>query len=200
MESSDCYLARLGTRGECVTVHAPQMALQRGDRIVCRTQRGLEIGKVLCATDAVDSLVGGAREPLPVRSLRRAGPEDDLLWSQLLRWSEHAAQDCQSFLRLRGYEDVLLEVEPLLDGRTLVFHFLGEPSPAVAAQIEALVQIYQARVANSEFARAVQRGCGPECGSPSKMGCGSGDGCKSCAASGGCPVQARSGSSSLPAS
>jgi len=172
-ETTGLHWVRLGTRGECRPVASGWVALHRGDRIVCRTDRGLELGQVLSAC------VSDHEEPVG-RWVRRAQPEDELLWSKLQELSFEAAEACQSYLREQRSSDVLLDVEPLLDGKTLYFHFLGEPSVGLAAHLEQLVDVYQMSVAGSQFAMAVEQGCGPECGTSSKGSCGSG-GCSSCA-------------------
>jgi cell fate regulator YaaT (PSP1 superfamily) len=172
-ETTGLHWVRLGTRGDCRPVASGWVALHRGDRIICRTDRGLEFAQVLSAC------VCDHEEPVG-RWVRHAQPEDELLWSKLQELSFEAAEACQCYLREQQSSDVLLEVEPLLDGKTLYFHFLGEPSEVLSSLLQQLVDVYQASVAGSQFAIAVEQGCGPECGTGGKSACGSGGGCASC--------------------
>jgi cell fate regulator YaaT (PSP1 superfamily) len=166
-------LVRFGSQAECERIGTSLASLRRGDRVICRTQRGLELGEVLCESRSSDGELAG-------HWVRHAGAEDELLWSKLRELSHQAADACQSFLRSHGLHDLLLEVEPLLDGRTLYFLFLGEPSPAVANYLEQLADVYQTSIANSSFAQLVDRGCGPGCGTATTSGCGSQGGCAVC--------------------
>jgi cell fate regulator YaaT (PSP1 superfamily) len=174
------YLVRMGLSGEAIPIHASAAELHRGDRVVCRTPRGLEIGTVLCHSSTDDlSEVG--------RFLRPADANDEWLWDKLQALSREAAEMCERHLRENGLADVLLEVEPLLDGRTLFFHFLGDPSPSASDRIAELAEVYRQSVSASPFAQRVEVGCGPGCGTESKSGCGSsGGGSSGGGSSGGC--------------
>ena len=172
-ESQPVYFVRTGTRSGYQTITVGLENLQRGNRIVCRTARGLEIGDILCETHAdLDAEHG--------RWVRNAGPEDELLWNKLLELSQSASDACQRYLSDSGLPDVLLEVEPLMDGKTLFFHFLGEPTDATNQCVEQLAEVYQEQVSNSGFAKLLEHGCGPGCGTEAKSGCGSSGGCASC--------------------
>jgi len=172
-DSQPVYFVRTGTRSGYQTIAVGLVNLHRGNRIVCRTSRGLEIGDVLCETHADADAEHG-------RWVRNAGPEDELLWSKLLELSQSASDACQQYLCDSGLPDVLLEVEPLLDGKTLFFHFLGEPTDATNQCVQQLAEVYQEQVSNSNFAVLLEQGCGPGCGTEAKSGCGSSGGCTSC--------------------
>jgi cell fate regulator YaaT (PSP1 superfamily) len=172
------YLIRVGTGSETITIPANALDLVRGDRVICRTGRGLEIGTVLCesvrrATDLDEPSSTG-------RFVRPADANAELLWAKLQELSFDAAGACEGYLRENGLDDVLLDVEPMLDGRTLYFHFLGEPSQAVSDRIGELAEVYRQSVIASPFAQRVEVGCGPDCGTESKGGCGTSGGCAVC--------------------
>jgi hypothetical protein len=155
--------------------------LERDAQLVCRTVRGIEMVTVL-AKSRVPSLPNETR----IKFLRRSRPEDDLLWKQLRSLSALAANDCQRFLDERGLDDVLVDVEPLLDGKTVYFHFLGEPSAEIEGHVQELADVYQKKVATSKFAKLLEAGCGPDCGTNLKGGCGTSGGCAVCAVAGRC--------------
>jgi hypothetical protein len=178
--ASPVYWVRLGSQRVCSEMAAGAQVLKRGDRIVCRTQRGLEIGTVL-GTCQGDAVAAG-------KWLRFASPGDELLWDNLVQLSRGAAVSCQSHIDAIGAGDILLDVEPLLDGKTLFFHFLGEPSARASEAMEQLIDIYATNVASSKFAKAVEEGCGPGCGTSAKSGCGTSGGCSTCSVAGRCKV------------
>ncbi len=175
--SASVYWVRLGTQGGCEPIAGGLRNLQRGDRIVCRTSRGLEIGRVL---SSLHKEVANPAEASVGRCVRQANASDELLWNKLVALSREACRECQRFLNEQGVEDVLLEVEPLLDGKTLIFHFLGEPSQSLNASLQELANVYQASAANSDIAQTIERGCGPDCGTTEKSGCGTTGGCSVC--------------------
>ena len=184
LESSGLYLVRFGYQRDVVSIHSGTVFLRRGDAVVCRTSRGIELGEVLTATRPELVLVEGTG-----KFIRRSRPEDQLLWRQLKALSINASSVCQQFLQERGLPDILIEVEPLIDGRTLYFHFLGEPSSETEQHVRELSEVYQKNVASSRFAKMLEHGCGPECGTKEKSGCGTSGGCAVCAIAGGCTAK-----------
>lgn len=159
--------------------------LPRGARTVCRTARGLEVGVVLGATDAANgtSLADG-------KILRRMTPEDELLWGHLQQLGEEAHLSCTAWLAEHHIPAVLLEVEPLLDGQTLYFHFLQEVNDHVQERLDQLVSLYEQKVQQSKFANLLKHGCGPGCGtSQAKNGCGSRGGCAVCKVASACAAK-----------
>ena len=184
VQNHDCiglYLVRVGVQQEIIPVQAGAQSLVRGEQIVCRTPRGIEMGEVLAATNLEYIETSCAST-----YIRKSRPEDKLLWRQLTSLSVSASTACQAFLRKQDTPDVLLEVEPLFDGRTLYFHFLGTPSLETEQHVQKLSDIYQKSVASSRFAALLEHGCGPGCGTKEKSGCGTGGGCAVCAIAGGC--------------
>lgn len=178
---SGIYWVRLGY-GEVIPIRAGVTKLHRGEQVICRTQRGIEMGEILARNELEILDVDGVG-----KYIRRSRPEDDLLWKQLQALSIDASVACESFLRDQELPDVLIEVEPLFDGKTLYFHFLGEPSPEIEQHVQKLAGVYQRQVASSRFAELLEHGCGPGCGTKEKSGCGStGGGCAVCSASSKC--------------
>ncbi len=179
-ESQGLYLVRVGYQQDVIPVQAGLVSLARGDQIICRTSRGIEMGTVLTPTQPEYIEAGAAS-----KFIRKSRPEDELLWRQLTTLSVEASHACQAFLIRKKISDVLLQVEPLIDGRTLYFHFLGTPALETEEYVQELSDIYQKSVASSRFAALLEHGCGPGCGTKEKSGCGTG-GCAVCAIAGGC--------------
>ncbi len=184
VEHTGLYLVRFGYQGDVVSIQTGVVSLTRGDEIVCRTSRGIEMGVVLAAIPP-DHLTAAN----PGKFIRRSRHEDQLLWRQLKALSADASIACQQHLQERGASEILIEVEPLMDGRTLYFHFLGDSSEATERHVQELSNVYQKKVASSRFAALLEHGCGPGCGTKEKSGCGTGGGCAVCAIAGGCTAK-----------
>ena len=105
----------------------------RDEQVVCRTDRGLEIGQVLCPIE--DSLESDAPGAIALESngelLRRVSDNDQLIVSRIERFRDRAFFACQKMLREREIDALLVDVEHLFDGQSLFFYFLGEVSEEV---------------------------------------------------------------------
>ncbi len=153
---------------------AEPMLLRRGDRVICRTARGIEAGRVLSTSGAEQALADG-------RVLRKFASEDELLWGHLRTLAESTLQQCQRIMDEQSIAATLLEVEPLMDGKTLYFHFLEDSVPQMDAILDSLVEAYEKEVRESKFANLLEHGCGPGCGTDKAVnGCGSKGGCAVC--------------------
>ncbi len=177
-DASECYLTRVGKLGQFGRFrNLEQAALKRGARVVCRTRRGIEVGQILgpaqLKTAATDNSDG--------RVLRLMTVEDEILWGHLQEQANQAQQACQQWLSDHNIVSLLIDVEPLLDGKTLYFHFLADVSPEIQQHLDELAAIYERSVRESKFAQLLEHGCGPGCGTEeAKNGCGSKGGCAVC--------------------
>ncbi len=175
--AGETVLLRVGFNGQIGRFLADEVGqLRRMDRTICRTARGLEIGVVLGFAEG--TLGSGAADG---RVLRRTTPEDELLLGHLQQLGEEAYVSCTEWLRQIDAHATLLQVEPLLDGKTLYFHFLSTVSEQIQAYLDNLVAIYEQKVLLSQFANLLHNGCGPGCGTSSaKNGCSARGGCAVC--------------------
>ncbi|MEM8671158.1 MAG: hypothetical protein AAGG48_26780 [Planctomycetota bacterium] len=178
---------RLGSLGE---IHAArsQKQLLRGRRVLVRTSRGVELAEVLGprAHDrgAVDSQSGtdptrfGERNE--IRVLRATTPEDELLIKRLQKYKREAVTDCQRALAESRSEALLLDIDQLFDGGTLIMHFLGKVDQTAEEITQTIAQRYESIVRTRQFATLLEEGCGPSCGTSEASGCGGG--CAGCSA------------------
>jgi cell fate regulator YaaT (PSP1 superfamily) len=174
------HFVRVGVLGHVGRfASADQAIYARGRRVVCRTRRGVEIGEVLgsASDDAADFEMDG-------RLLRAVTVEDQLLLARLERNRDEAYLECERLLRERELDVALIDVEHLFDGQSLYFYFLGDVSPEIEALTRELAEAYETKVQFRQFADAVERGCGPTCGTAEATGCGTG--CTSCAVASAC--------------
>lgn len=170
MQDMGCsHLVRIGVMGNVGRFAAVDgVQYPRGARVIVRTERGLEIGEVLALPDRE---AGPATSDGPI--LRGMTIEDHLLAARLEKNRDAAFEACQSRLMEQGLSAVLLDVEHLFDGQTLVFHFLGETPLEVESMTAELAEVYDASAQFSAFVDAVASGCGPGCGTEEAAGCGS---------------------------
>ena len=170
------YFVRLGSLGEIQAAHSAG-PLRRGERVLVRTERGVELAEIAGSSQAPAD--AGRAE-----ILRRTTREDDLLIERLQRHKREAVEACRQSLAEAGSRSVLLDVDQLFDGGTLLMHFLG-PVDAVAESVtQNVVSRYESIVRTSEFAKLLSEGCGPGCGSDEGSGCGGG--CAGCAVAAAC--------------
>lgn len=184
------YLIQYGLARAVGRFAADSGTFGRGDAVVIRTHRGVELGEVLApAPPAPDS----SPEPAPI--LRPAGPAD-------LERARKAEADrpghfeaCRVVFEGGTWPLELIDAEPLLDEGRTVLHYLGphrlDASGLIAAfrircRLDVVLEPAGLDVEGTEPEPPEDaHGCG-SCGS-SGGGCGSG-GCGS--ESGGCAVKA----------
>ncbi|HEV7280886.1 MAG TPA: hypothetical protein VGN57_11840 [Pirellulaceae bacterium] len=187
------YFIRFGVAGHVGRfVSEIPSGLRRGDRVVARTSRGLELAEVLSAVEADADAGEEFGESIDGAILRPVLETDELLQVRLARYRDRAFDACRKWLEEKNIPGTLVDVEHLLDGESLFFHFLGDPPELDFAASEELAALYEKKVHFRRFADALQQGCGPGCGTESAAnGCASG-GCSTCAT--GCGVKkARTG-------
>ena len=174
------HLVQIGLFGQVGRFQAiDHRQYSRDSEVVCRTPRGLEIGRVL-ASDQVSERVAESDGEL----LRSLSPDDELIVKRIERFRDRAFEACTKLIKERGFSATLVDVEHLFDGQNLFFYFLGDVSPELEELTNELAEAYEAKVKFRKFAEMVASGCGPDCGTG--VGCGTNGNCQSCALKGGC--------------
>lgn len=103
-------------------------SLKRGTRVVVATERGTEVGEVLCqATPSVCESLGVSRLG---KLLRTLSDEDTQHLTQLRALEQKALEVCQRGIDRLGLPMRLVEVEHLFGGERVVFYFLAQPPEA----------------------------------------------------------------------
>lgn len=176
------HLVRVGALG-CVGRFTSVDAVRypRHARVVVRTGRGLELGEVLAEPARPDD------GPADGSILRGMTVEDQLLAARLEQHRQAAYQACAARMAEIDTRAVLMDVEHLFDGRTLLFYFLGDMTPELESLTDELAELYETQVQFRRFAEAVNEGCGPGCGTETAAGCKT---CATgCAVAGACPTR-----------
>jgi hypothetical protein len=106
--------------------------LARGQTVVVQSHRGVELGEVLVHLETTASPPADD----PRQLLRLAGPDD----LERARHAESLRDDrfavCQGVLHEENWPWELIDVEPMLDDRSIVLHYLG-PHHLDAAMLRA---------------------------------------------------------------
>lgn len=175
------YFVRIGSLAEVQAASGPA-GIERNDRVIVRTSKGLQLGQVL--GPCRDPIADDANRP---RILRNTTDQDELLIRRLNRHKQQAIELCRASLAESGSNSILLDVDQMLDGQTLVMHFLGDVDRAAQTTSETIVEEYESVVRTRHFAKLLRDGCGPNCGSGDECSSGS---CSGCTAAAGCSTNA----------
>ncbi len=160
------FFVRIGSLGE---VHAADSdrPLDRGRRVIVRTARGVELGEVIRPCQENSQANTSA-----VRILRATTDEDELLLRRLERHKREAVEACRGELERSGSPAMLLDVDQLFDGGSLVMHFLGPIDEVAESVTREIADRYESIARVRHFSKLLRDGCGPDCGTEKGGGCG----------------------------
>lgn len=177
---------RIGALSEVHLAYC-SLILPRGRRVIARTSRGTELAEIIrclpeptvknssAPQETTNPQVG--REPT-ASVLRPTTKEDELLLRRLERHKREAVEACQIALAQSDSQSVLLDVDQLFDGGTLVMHFLGSVDSMAESITRKITERYESIVRTRHFSKLLSDGCGPNCGEQDSE-CGSS--CSGCA-------------------
>jgi cell fate regulator YaaT (PSP1 superfamily) len=113
-------------------------------RVVVRTERGLEIGQVLC--DATPRALEMLTEPTSGAIIRPMNSQDH---DQVERHSESERTEfdtCRNFIAQRKLQMELVDVEHLFGGERIIFYFLAEKRVDFRELVKDLARQFQTRI------------------------------------------------------
>lgn len=177
------YLVAYGTLGDFGRFRlARPLTCRRGDRVVIRTHRGVELGAVL--RDATPGHAHFLPNTTVGTLLRLANTEDERAAES---WPARVADICDEARKQATALELpllVLDAEMLLDGEHAVLHFLRSAECDVRPLVSGLSKTFAMHVLvedlTGERKTDHDHGCG-SCGSGGCGDCGSG-GCGSCSA------------------
>jgi len=141
----------------------------RGDRVVIRSGRGLELGQVLGEAEINPKSIS------PGQLLRLASREDEALAAALSRRSQNLLDDVHRAVARDGLPLLPLDAELLLDGTRAIVHVLRWDACTLTPLLEELRAAHGIGVAFQDQSKPAEEGHG--CSSCGSGGCGScGDG------------------------
>jgi len=117
---------------------------RRGDEVVVRTDRGLELGQVLCEASprTAELLV----DPTHGRIVRLVGDRDRAERERLREREQHELETCNRFVAQRKLQMELVDVEHLFGGERIIFYFLAEKRVDFRELVKDLARTYQTRI------------------------------------------------------
>jgi hypothetical protein len=182
------YLVTHGKSGGFGRFAAAQpLACERGERVVVRSSRGLELGMVLCGTTPRHARLLGATAVGEL--LRPATADDEAAAARLDHLGQQLFADGRRLAAELGIPLEVLDVEVLLDGRQAIVQHLCPDHCDPGSFVEALLRCHRLDIRLENLAAPVapeeeHGGCGkPDCGREGDAGCtscGTGGGCSSC--------------------
>ena len=186
------YYVRIGVLGDIFVGQANASGVPSdfsyGTRVIVRTSRGVELGTILGEACSMTRGNLDSIEKMPiVRLIRPTTREDELLIRRLERHKREAVEACRVSLAESGSAAVLLDVDQVFDGGSLVMHFLGDVDETAEAITKDVSERYESIVRTRHFAKLLGEGCGPGCGTSEGGGCGTG--CSGCAVKAACAVK-----------
>jgi cell fate regulator YaaT (PSP1 superfamily) len=116
----------------------------RGDQVIARSNRGFELGEVLCEiTDQNQS----STENLPSGSIQRAASPTDLATSA--QWKKQAIQEAaesQSIVDSLGLAMQIVEIERIIGGELITVFFTAADRIDFRELVKKLAGKFQARI------------------------------------------------------
>jgi hypothetical protein len=167
------FYVRIGSLAEIHLARSP-VRINRGRRVLVRTQRGLELAEVAGPHHASRAASRPDAQHATTCIIRPTTNEDELLIRRLERHKREAVEACRTALAESGSHSVLLDVDQLLDGGTPIAESI---TTRIADQYESIVR-------TRHFAKLLSDGCGPGCGTEHGGRCGSG--CEGCSIASAC--------------
>jgi cell fate regulator YaaT (PSP1 superfamily) len=116
----------------------------RGQEVVVRTDRGLELGAVLCP--ASPKTLELLSEPTRGRIIRPMTSDDRAERDRLAQLEAAEMETCGRFVEQRKLQMELVDVEHLFGGERIIFYFLAEKRVDFRELVKDLAREYQTRI------------------------------------------------------
>lgn len=142
---SHTYIVRYGVMrflGEFVGLR--DQSHPRDQKVVIRSDRGQELGDVLCA--ATDRSAMFLENPGRGDILRVASDDDLAAAVQLSARQQEGLVGCREFIAKRRLQMDLVDVEAILGGERMVFYYLAEKRVDFRDLVKDLARVFQTRI------------------------------------------------------
>ena len=116
----------------------------RGQRVVVRTDRGIELGEILC--EATDRTALFLENPARGEVVRPASVEDLAAEAKLADRRREGLEACRGFVAARRLQMDLIDVEAILGGERMVFFYLAEKRVDFRELVKDLARALQTRI------------------------------------------------------
>ncbi len=118
--------------------------LTRGNKVVARTDRGLEAGEVLC--EASDDAIQHLDRPSLGQVLRRMTAEDLNEWAHIQAQARDEFETCQRYVTSLGLQMELVDLEHVFGGERIVVYYLSEDRVDFRELVRKLAAEFQTRI------------------------------------------------------
>jgi cell fate regulator YaaT (PSP1 superfamily) len=119
-------------------------AYARREDVIVRTERGHEVGVVLCPAEP--QAVALLAEPTRGRIVRPMTDRDRQEQKRLKELEQREMETCERFVQNRRLQMELVDVEHLFGGERIVFYFLAEKRVDFRELVKDLAREYQTRI------------------------------------------------------
>jgi cell fate regulator YaaT (PSP1 superfamily) len=138
------WIVRHGAMRLLGEFEADEADVRRSDEVVVRTQRGLELGQVLCpssprAVELIGDLLHG-------KVLRRMTDKDRSERARLHDRERSELATCSQFVERRKLQMDLVDVEHLFGGERIIFYFLAEKRVDFRELVKDLAREFHTRI------------------------------------------------------
>lgn len=116
----------------------------RRDRVLIRTQRGIEFGEILC--ESTPETIKWLVDPTSGTIIRKPTPNDDLQIQHLKTFESNALDTCAKLSAAKGLQMALVDAESLFGGERLVFYYLAEGRIDFRDLVKNLAREFQTRI------------------------------------------------------
>jgi cell fate regulator YaaT (PSP1 superfamily) len=138
------YIVRHGVMRFLGPFDARNVQYSRNTHVVARTERGLELGEVLC--DATPRAVEYLSEPTGGVILRALTAEDQQQVERLADTERSEFEVCGRFIEQRKLQMALVDVEHLFGGERIIFYFLAEKRVDFRELVKDLAREFHTRI------------------------------------------------------
>jgi cell fate regulator YaaT (PSP1 superfamily) len=117
---------------------------QRGTRVIIRTNRGLEVGEVLC--EATEEAVQRLHEPTHGQILRPMTSDDANELSHIQSQEPAEYEVCERIVKQLKLQMQLIDIEHLFGGERIVVYYLAEQRVDFRQLVKMLAAEFQTRI------------------------------------------------------
>lgn len=117
---------------------------RRGSKVIARTNRGLEIGEVLC--EATDAAVAQISDPTSGQILREMTAEDQNEYYHLRSQERTDFETCRRHVQAMNLQMQLVDIERLFGGERVVLYYLAEQRIDFRELVKLLASELQTRI------------------------------------------------------
>ena len=138
------YIVRYGTMRSLGVMSARSDEYRRGMEVVIRSERGVEVGQVLC--ESTEDELSHLDQPPSGTIVRAVGDDDAVAIDAIESTRLKEISSCQKHVDSLGLDMKLIEVERLLGGQRMVVYFVSEERVDFRELVKLLVADFQTRI------------------------------------------------------